>query len=127
MVCSGGVTPAAVMFTSFTTVQRLFEKFSSSHKPIQHEPRRFDIYHGFRSLHSVLVVFAEPTVAGQSGEAAFDNPGEPGDLECSLPTLRDLQLPPLVPHQFAGELAAPVAGIGDDRVDSWEQGAQTTQ
>src|SRR5438105_909991 len=98
----------------------MFEKFHCGCKTIQHKPRGCNVQHGFRCLHPVRVVFAEAAVAAQPGEAALDDPCQPGDFERALPALHDLQLPAVFPHEFSGQLAALVTSIGDNRADSWK-------
>ena len=75
-------------------------------------------------LHPKLVVLAESTVTPEPCEGALHNPREPGDLESTLPTFCDLQLPTSLMHQLAGKFSAFMTGICDHGIDSRKQKGQ---
>ncbi|MDQ0996329.1 hypothetical protein QFZ34_001506 [Phyllobacterium ifriqiyense] len=68
----------------------------------------------------IFIILAEQTIASESSEAAFHDPGQASDLEGTLRRLDDLQLPALLFCQGAREFLALVACIGDHRCDHRE-------
>src|SRR5687767_8287200 len=55
---------------------------------MQHETERGDIDHGFRSLHGVFIIFAEPAIPAEPRERSFHNPCQTSDLERMWPVVR---------------------------------------
>src|SRR5205085_1205719 len=72
-------------------LKRVFEKFHRATR--EHKPRGSHIDHQFGRLHAIFVVFAEPAIAPEPSKTAFDNPGQPGDLEGALSAFDNLQFP----------------------------------
>lgn len=72
--------------------KRVFEK-SCTCEAIQHEAKGCNTEHGLGRLHGVFIVFAQATVATEPCKAAFDDPSKAGNLERSLVSFHNLQLP----------------------------------
>src|SRR5512132_4150883 len=70
--------------------------------------------------------FAKRRFEAEPREAAFDDPCQPSDRENTLPALEDSQLPAIAP-ELAGELAARVASIRDNRADRRPKRCQAGQ
>ena len=81
---------------------------------------------GLRGLHPVLIILRQATIETEPREAALDDPCQPSDRENTLPALEDSQLPAIA-LELAGELAARVASIRDDRADSRPKRCQAGQ
>ena len=74
----------------------MFENFSRRGEPVEHDADGCDIDQGFRRLHQIFVVFAESAIAPEPSKAALHNPGQSGDLECTLLAFDDPQYPAVV-------------------------------
>lgn len=75
-----------------------------------------------------LEVAGEATVAGDPGEAAFDDPTLGQDDEAmQLGAFHDLELPTAGPGDGGGHFRPLVTAIGEDRLDEREQAAGPAQ
>ena len=65
-------------------------KVSSRCETVENKACCSDVDKRLRSLHAILVVLTQASIAAKPSEAALYNPGEACDLEGTLPTFDDL-------------------------------------
>src|SRR5271166_5835072 len=102
-------------------------KVSSRCETVENKACCSDVDKRLRSLHAVLVVLTQASIAAKPSEAALYNPGEACDLERTLPTFDDLELPTILLQQVSSELATLVSGIRYDCANVREQCTQATE
>jgi hypothetical protein len=113
---SGAGTPNIDFYTMrFSSFRDRVER-SCRCNPVQHQADCGDVDQGLRGLHPALIILRQATIETEPREAALDDPCQPSDRENTLPALEDSQLPAIAP-ELAGELAARVASIRDNRAD----------
>ena len=81
----------------------------------------------FGRLYAIFVILAEATIATEPCETTFHDPREAHDLESTLATFHNLQLPAILAHEFTSPLSAFVTTIRNNRTDAWKQRTQTSQ
>ena len=78
-------------------MQRAFRLCASgASQPSEHQPRCRKLDERFAGLHFALIVFGQPSVANQPGEAALNDPAAwlHAEATAACLTRHDLQLPP---------------------------------